>query len=48
MLSKSEINYLKHKNVLIVDDLNDTGSTSDLVVDQFLTYTSKIKSIVII
>ena len=45
-LSKSEINYLQHKNVLIVDDLNDTGSTIDLVVDLLTkTYTSKIKPI---
>ena len=45
-LSKSEINYLQHKNVLIVDDLNDTGSTIDLVVNLLTkTYTSKMKPI---
>ena len=45
-LSKSEINFLRHKNILLVDDLNDTGSTINLVVDLLCkTYTDKISPI---
>ena len=45
-LSTSEINSLKKKNILIVDDLNDTGSTINLVVDLLCnTYTNKIKPV---
>ena len=45
-LSKSEINYLRHKNILLVVDLNDTGSTINLVVDLLCnTYTDKISPI---